>query len=78
MTYEQVQGRPSRAVPCSSTAAHPEEFAMGHLRPPSSTSGWRPLRRVHGSMVKPDVDLAIPTEPGLELEGRTGWHPNRF
>ena len=50
----------------------PGEFALGHLKGAVNIS----LEAVHkfaGSVVKPDIDIVLMTDPGQELGARTGW-----
>ncbi len=48
----------------------PEEFAAGHLRGAINIGLEGRYAEFAGSVVKPDVDIVLMTEPGLELEGK--------
>ena len=48
----------------------PEDFAMGHLRGAINIGLEGRYAEFAGSVVKPDVDIVLMTEPGLELEGK--------
>lgn len=48
----------------------PEEFALGHLRGAINIGLEGRYAEFAGSVVKPDVDIVLVTEPGLELEGK--------
>ncbi|GAY17881.1 rhodanese-like domain-containing protein [Mycobacterium sp. shizuoka-1] len=48
----------------------PEEFAQGHLRGAVNIGLEGRYAEFAGSVVKPDVDIVLVTEPGLELEGK--------
>ncbi|TGD86159.1 MBL fold metallo-hydrolase [Mycolicibacterium sp. CH28] len=48
----------------------PEEFALGHLRGAISIGLEGRYAEFAGSVIKPDVDIVLMTEPGLELEGK--------
>ena len=51
----------------------PEDFALGHLRGPVNIGLEGRYAEFAGSVVGPDVDIVLMTEPGSELEGKTGW-----
>lgn len=48
----------------------PEEFAAGHLRDSINIGLEGRYAEFAGSVIKPDVDLILVTEPGRELEGK--------
>jgi len=48
----------------------PEEFALGHLRGAVNVGLQGRYAEFAGSVVKPDVDIVLITEPGQELEGK--------
>jgi glyoxylase-like metal-dependent hydrolase (beta-lactamase superfamily II)/rhodanese-related sulfurtransferase len=48
----------------------PEEFALGHLRGAINIGLEGRYAEFAGSVVKPDVDIILMTEPGQELEGK--------
>jgi glyoxylase-like metal-dependent hydrolase (beta-lactamase superfamily II)/rhodanese-related sulfurtransferase len=48
----------------------PEDFALGHLRGAINIGLEGRYAEFAGSVVKPDVDIVLMTEPGLELEGK--------
>ena len=49
---------------------NPEDFALGHLRGAVNIGLEGRYAEFAGSVVKPDVDIVLMTEPGLELEGK--------
>ena len=48
----------------------PEEFGLGHLKGAINIGLEGRYAEFAGSVVKPDVDIVLMTEPGLELEGK--------
>lgn len=48
----------------------PEDFALGHLRGAINIGLEGRYAEFAGSVVKPDVDIVLMTEPGFELEGK--------
>ncbi len=48
----------------------PEEFATGHLRGAINIGLEGRYAEFAGSVIKPDIDLILVTEPGRELEGK--------
>ena len=48
----------------------PEDFALGHLRGAINIGLEGRYAEFAGSVVKPDVDIVLMTEPGQELEGK--------
>ncbi|MFN8032577.1 MAG: MBL fold metallo-hydrolase [Mycobacterium sp.] len=48
----------------------PEDFALGHLRGAINIGLEGRYAEFAGSVIKPDVDIVLITEPGLELEGK--------
>ena len=48
----------------------PEEFALGHLRGAINIGLEGRYAEFAGSVIKPDIDIVLMTEPGLELEGK--------
>jgi glyoxylase-like metal-dependent hydrolase (beta-lactamase superfamily II)/rhodanese-related sulfurtransferase len=69
MTYQQVKDA-IKGGALLIDGRSPEEFAMGHLRSAINVGLEGRYAEFAGSVVKPDVDLVILTEPGLELEGK--------
>ena len=49
---------------------NPEEFAQGHLRGAINIGLDGRYAEFAGSVVKPDVDIVLVTDPGQELEGK--------
>lgn len=69
MTYDEVK----QAVQAGAVLVDgrsPEDFALGHLRAAINIGLEGRYAEFAGSVIKPDVDLVIMTEPGLELEGK--------
>ena len=69
MTYEQVR----EAVDAGAMLVDgrtPEEFAQGHLRHAINIGLEGRYAEFAGSVVKPDVDIVLMTNPGQELEGK--------
>jgi len=48
----------------------PDEFALGHLRGAINIGLEGRYAEFAGSVIKPDVDIVLLTEPGQELEGK--------
>ncbi|WP_059014979.1 MBL fold metallo-hydrolase [Mycobacterium sp. M26] len=69
MTYAQVKDAIAAGAMLIDGRA-PEEFALGHLTSAINIGLGGRYAEFAGSVVKPDVDLVIMTEPGLELEGK--------
>ena len=69
MTYAQVKDA-LKAGAMLIDGRSPEEFALGHLKAAINIGLEGRYAEFAGSVVKPDVDLVIMTEPGLELEGK--------
>lgn len=69
MTYAQVKAAIAAGAMLIDGRA-PEEFALGHLTSAINIGLGGRYAEFAGSVVKPDVDLVIMTEPGLELEGK--------
>lgn len=72
MTYEQVRAA-MKAGAILVDGRGPEEFAMGHLRGAINIGLEGRYAEFAGSVVPTDVDIVLFTEPGHELEERTGW-----
>ncbi|BBX10673.1 MBL fold metallo-hydrolase [Mycolicibacterium aichiense] len=69
MTYAEVRA----AVAAGATLVDgraPEEFALGHLRGAVNIGLGGRYAEFAGSVVKPDIDIVLMTEPGQELEGK--------
>ncbi|AFM18109.1 Zn-dependent hydrolase, glyoxylase [Mycolicibacterium chubuense NBB4] len=49
---------------------NPEQFALGHLRQAVNIGLEGRYAEFAGSVIKPDVDIVLMTEPGQELEGK--------
>lgn len=69
MTYDEVKDA-IEAGAMLIDGRSPEEFALGHLRGAINIGLAGRYAEFAGSVVKPDVDLVILTEPGFELEGK--------
>lgn len=69
MTYSQVREAMSAGAMLVDGRT-PEEFALGHLRGAVNIGLEGRYAEFAGSVVKPDVDIVLMTEPGLELEGK--------
>ncbi|TGD89949.1 MBL fold metallo-hydrolase [Mycolicibacterium sp. CH28] len=69
MTYSQARSAISAGAMLVDGRT-PEEFALGHLRGAISIGLEGRYAEFAGSVVKPDVDIVLMTEPGLELEGK--------
>ncbi|MGY4708252.1 MBL fold metallo-hydrolase [Mycolicibacterium sp. CBM1] len=69
MTYAQVrEAMTAGAVLVDGRT--PEEFAQGHLRGAINIGLDGRYAEFAGSVIKPDVDIVLMTEPGMELEGK--------
>ncbi len=69
MTYAEVkQALQAGAVLIDGRS--PEDFALGHLTSAINIGLEGRYAEFAGSVIQPDVDLVIMTEPGLELEGK--------
>jgi glyoxylase-like metal-dependent hydrolase (beta-lactamase superfamily II) len=69
MTYSQVRDAMSAGAMLIDGRT-PEEFALGHLRGAVNVGLEGRYAEFAGSVIKPDVDIVLMTEPGLELEGK--------
>ena len=69
MTYDEVKDAIAAGAMLIDGRS-PEEFALSHLRGAINIGLAGRYAEFAGSVVKPDVDLVILTEPGLELEGK--------
>ncbi|WP_328349874.1 rhodanese-like domain-containing protein [Mycobacterium sp. NBC_00419] len=69
MTYDEVKNAVTAGAMLIDGRS-PEEFALGHLRGAVNIGLGGRYAEFAGSVVKPDVDLVIMTEPGMELEGK--------
>lgn len=69
MTYSEVRDAISAGAMLVDGRT-PEEFALGHLRGAVNIGLEGRYAEFAGSVVKPDVDIVLMTEPGLELEGK--------
>ena len=69
MTYDEVRAA-MQAGAILVDGRSPEEFALGHLRGAINIGLEGRYAEFAGSVVKPDVDIVLMTEPGLELEGK--------
>ncbi len=69
MTYAEVRNAMTAGAMLVDGRA-PEEFALGHLRGAINIGLGGRYAEFAGSVVKPDVDIVLVTEPGLELEGK--------
>jgi hydroxyacylglutathione hydrolase len=69
MSYQQaMQALAARAVLVDGRS--PEDFAEGHLRGAVNIGLAGRYAEFAGSVVQPDVDIVLVTEPGAELEGK--------
>jgi hydroxyacylglutathione hydrolase len=69
MSYEQA----TQAVSAGTILVdgrNPEDFAQGHLRGAINIGLAGRYAEFAGSVIEPDVDIVLMTEPGAELEGR--------
>jgi hydroxyacylglutathione hydrolase len=69
MTYEQVLNAIDGGAVLVDGRA-PEEFAQGHLRHAINIGLGGRYAEFAGSVLPPDVDMVLLTEPGQELEGK--------
>ena len=69
MTYDQVR-KAMKSGAMLVDGRTPEDFATGHLRGAINIGLEGRYAEFAGSVVKPDVDIVLMTEPGLELEGK--------
>ncbi|BBZ78900.1 MBL fold hydrolase [Mycolicibacterium anyangense] len=69
MTYDQVKAALGAGAMLIDGRS-PEEFALGHLEAAINIGLAGRYAEFAGSVVKPDVDIVLLTEPGLELEGK--------
>lgn len=69
MTYSEVRNA-TMAGAMLVDGRTPEEFAQGHLRGAVNIGLEGRYAEFAGSVVKPDVDIVLMTEPGMELEGK--------
>ncbi|MGI9162827.1 MAG: MBL fold metallo-hydrolase [Mycobacterium sp.] len=73
MNYADVRAamaRPGAAAAVLVDGRTPEEFGAGHLRDAINIGLEGRYAEFAGSVIKPDVDLILITEPGRELEGK--------
>ncbi|AKK25569.1 rhodanese-like domain-containing protein [Mycobacterium sp. EPa45] len=69
MTYAQVREAMAHGAMLVDGRT-PEEFAQGHLRGSVNIGLAGRYAEFAGSVVKPDAEIVLMTEPGLELEGK--------
>ncbi|MCI4673895.1 MBL fold metallo-hydrolase [Candidatus Mycolicibacterium alkanivorans] len=69
MTYDEVRAAMESGAMLVDGRS-PEEFALGYLRGAVNIGLEGRYAEFAGSVVKPDVDIILMTEPGLELEGK--------
>ncbi|MCV7216464.1 MBL fold metallo-hydrolase [Mycobacterium crocinum] len=69
MTYSQVR-EAMNAGAMLVDGRTPEEFARGHLRGAINIGLEGRYAEFAGSVVRPDVDIVLMTEPGMEREGK--------
>ncbi len=69
MTYAEVRAAVAGGAALVDGRA-PEEFALGHLRGAVNIGLGGRYAEFAGSVVKPDIDIVLMTEPGQELEGK--------
>jgi glyoxylase-like metal-dependent hydrolase (beta-lactamase superfamily II)/rhodanese-related sulfurtransferase len=70
MTYEQVRDAIADGAVLVDGRS-PEEFAHGHLRGAVNIGLAGRYAEFAGSVIKPDINVVLFTEPGQELEGKT-------
>jgi rhodanese-related sulfurtransferase len=69
MTYQEMQDALAAGAVLVDGRS-PEEFAQGHLRQAVNIGLEGRYAEFAGSVVKPDVDIVLMTQPGQELEGK--------
>ena len=69
MSYDDVRAAMARGA-ILVDGRTPEEFAQGHLRGAVNVGLEGRYAEFAGSVIKPDVDIVLFTEPGRELEGK--------
>ena len=69
MTYEEVLAALDAGAVLID-GRNPEEFAAGHLRQAINVGLEGRYAEFAGSVISPDVDIVLITEPGQELEGK--------
>ena len=69
MTYADVR-KAMQAGAMLVDGRSPEDFALGHLQGAVNIGLEGRYAEFAGSVVKPDVDIVLMTEPGMELEGK--------
>jgi glyoxylase-like metal-dependent hydrolase (beta-lactamase superfamily II)/rhodanese-related sulfurtransferase len=69
MTYEQVLDALEDGAMLVD-GRNPEEFAQGHLRSAINVGLEGRYAEFAGSVIRPDADIVLITEPGQELEGK--------
>ena len=69
MSYDDVRAAMARGA-ILVDGRTPEEFAQGHLRGAGNVGLEGRYAEFAGSVIKPDVDIVLFTEPGRELEGK--------
>ena len=69
MTYDQVRAALDRGAMLVDGRS-PEEFAQGHLRGAVNVGLGGRYAEFAGSVIPPDADIVLVTEPGSELEGK--------
>lgn len=70
MTYDQVRDAITAGA-ILVDGRDPEDFALGHLRGAVNIGLGGRYAEFAGSVLPPDVDIVLVTEPGQELEGKT-------
>ncbi len=69
MTYDEMASALDRGAMLID-GRNPEEFAQGHLRGAVNVGLEGRYAEFAGSVIRPDVDIVLVTEPGAELEGK--------
>jgi glyoxylase-like metal-dependent hydrolase (beta-lactamase superfamily II)/rhodanese-related sulfurtransferase len=69
MTYERARAATASGAVLVDGRS-PEEFAQGHLRGAINVGLQGRYAEFAGSVIKPDVDVVLVTDPGHELEGK--------
>jgi len=69
MSYEEVR-KVMAAGAVLVDGRNPEEFGLGHLREAVNIGLAGRYAEFAGSVIKPDIDIVLLTDPGQELEGK--------
>ena len=69
MSYDEVRGAMAAGAVLVD-GRNPEEFGLGHLRGAINIGLAGRYAEFAGSVIKPDIDIVLLTDPGQELEGK--------